>query len=69
MPRRNNKRYTPTRTLLDRAQLAIELNASPVIVDRLRREGAIPWIQIGHYVRFDLDAVLAALEKHTVKVA
>jgi hypothetical protein len=49
--------------------MAIELNASPVIIDRLRREGAIPWIQIGHYVRFDRDAVLAALEKHTVKVA
>ena len=57
-------KYTPTRVLLNRDQLATELNASRQIVDNLRREGAIPCIRFGHFIRFDRDAVLAALEKY-----
>ena len=65
MPR--NKKYTPTRALLDRAQMATEINASTQVVDRLKREGAIPFIQFGHFVRFDRDEVLAALQRYTIK--
>jgi hypothetical protein len=70
MKRRKNRapeKYFPTRRLLNRKQLAIELNATTQVVDNLRRGGAIPSIQFGHFVRFDWDAVLAALEKYTIQ--
>ena len=66
MPRNT---YKPEFKLRNRKQIAKELNCSTTVVDRLKREGAIPYISCGHFVRFDLDQVNAALQKHTVKTA
>ena len=66
MPR-NKQQYTPTRPLLNRTQMAAELNGTKAQLDNLRRQGAIPFIQVGHFIRFDRDAVLAALEKYTIQ--
>jgi hypothetical protein len=63
MPR---KTYKPEFKLVNRKQIAVELNCSTAVVDRLKNEGAIPYISCGHFVRFDLDQVRAALQKHTI---
>ena len=47
--------------------MAAELNGTKPQLDNLRRQGAIPFIQVGHFIRFDRDAVLAALEKYTIQ--
>ena len=60
-------KYTPTRALLTREQMAMELNTTVPGVDNLRTAGAIPFIKCGHFVRFDRDEVHAALQKLTVK--
>ena len=65
MPR--HKQYTPARPLLDRTQMAAELNGTKAQLDSLRRQGVIPFIQVGHFVRFDRDEVLAALKKYTIQ--
>jgi len=67
MPRKD--KYQPTMKLLTREQIAIELNTTKPVVDTLREMGAIPFIKVGHFVRFNLDEVRAALAKHTVKGA
>ena len=64
MPRNT---YKPELKLRNRKQIAVELNCSTTVVDRLRREGAIPHISCGHFVRFDLDQVRAALQKLTIR--
>jgi hypothetical protein len=66
MPR---SKYIPTMRLVTRVQLAAELNTTQQVVDRLKNRGAIPYIKHGHFVRFDLDAVKAALRKHTINAA
>jgi hypothetical protein len=58
--------YKPELKLRNRKQIAVELNTTVQVVDRLRREGAIPEISCGHFVRFDLEQVKAALKRHTI---
>ena len=64
MPRK--QQYTPARPLLNRTQMAAELNGTKAQLDNLRRQGAIPFIQVGHFIRFDRDAVIAALQNYTI---
>ena len=64
MPRSTS--YKPELRLRTRKQIAMELSSTTNVVDRLKRDGAIPYVQVGHFVRFDMDAVKAALKKHTV---
>jgi hypothetical protein len=49
--------------------MAAELNGTTAQLDNLRRQGAIPFIQVGHFIRFDRDAVIAALQRYTVQEA
>jgi hypothetical protein len=60
------KNNIPAQPLLNRQQMAAELNTTTQVLDRLRRHGRIPHIVCGHFVRFDRDAVLAALQKYTI---
>ena len=56
--------------LLTDQELAIELGTGfkPRTVATLRRAGKIPYVRIGYRtLRYDLDAVLAALSKREVK--
>jgi hypothetical protein len=61
--------YKPEFKLRNRQQIATELNTTVQVVDRLRKSGAIPYIACGHFVRFDLDQVKAALSRHTINAA
>jgi excisionase family DNA binding protein len=47
--------------LLDKRELAHALRVSVAKVDRLSRDGRIPFVIVGDVRRFDLTAVLAAL--------
>jgi excisionase family DNA binding protein len=47
--------------LLDKRELAHALRISTAKVDRLCRDGRIPFVAVGDVRRFDLSAVLAAL--------
>ena len=60
------KKNIPAQPLLNRQQMAAELSTTTQVLDRLRRHGKIPHIVCGHFVRFDRDAVFAALQKYTV---
>ena len=53
---------TTTAPLVDKRTLAHALGVSTASVDRLCREGRIPFVLVGEVRRFDLDAVRAALE-------
>ena len=54
--------------LLTREELAPALSVSPRVVDALKRRGKIPYLKIGRrVVRYDLNSVLAALNKYEVK--
>ncbi len=48
--------------LLDKQALAHALDKSTASIDRLVRDGAIPFVRVGDVRRFDLAAVLAALQ-------
>ena len=52
----------PADPLLDKRALAHALGVSTAKVDRLCREGRIPFVRVGEVRRFDLAAVRAALE-------
>jgi excisionase family DNA binding protein len=47
--------------LLDKRGLAHALGVSMPTIDRLCREGRVPYVQVGESRRFDLQAVRAAL--------
>ena len=64
--RRPAEAYTPSMRMITRDQLAAELNSTRQLVDRLKNRGAIPFIKVGHFVRFNLDDVKAALQRHTI---
>ncbi len=54
--------------LLDTPQLAVALNESPFTIRDWRKKGVVPYIKVGHrQIRYRLAAVLAALERFTVK--
>lgn len=48
-------------TLIDKRSLAHALGVSPATVDRLCRNGRMPFVVVGEVRRFDLVAVRAAL--------
>jgi excisionase family DNA binding protein len=48
--------------LLSKQQLAAALGVSTATIDRLCREGAIPFLPVGDSRRFDLGSVRQALE-------
>ena len=50
-----------TTPLVDKRGLAHALGISPATVDRLCRDGRIPFLRVGDVRRFDLDQVRAAL--------
>jgi excisionase family DNA binding protein len=55
-------------SLIDKRSLAHGLGVSPATVDRLCRDGRIPFVRVGDVRRFDLVAVRAALaETSTAK--
>jgi len=69
---RKTKTRQPTvfveKRLLTPSELAASLNVPIWKARHLYRKGVIPKIVLGHRtVRFDLDAVLAALEQHTAQ--
>ena len=58
-----------TKLLTDR-ELAVELGTGfkPRTIASLRRAGKIPFVKIGYRtLRYDLDAVMAALSKREIK--
>jgi excisionase family DNA binding protein len=55
-----------TAPLVDKRGCAYALGVSPATIDRLVRDGRIPYRIVGDSRRFDLAAVIAALEEHKV---
>lgn len=51
-----------SQTILDTDQLMAKLGVTRPTLAKWRKEGRIPFIQVGSVVRYDLDKVLAALE-------
>ncbi|MBA4301280.1 MAG: hypothetical protein C0433_14435 [Cyclobacterium sp.] len=49
-------------TILDTDQLMEKLGVTRPTLSKWRKEGRIPFIQVGAVVRYDLDKVLEALE-------
>jgi hypothetical protein len=54
----------PPLPLLDKRALAHALGVSTASVDRLCRQGRIPFVLVGEVRRFDLEAVRIALRAH-----
>ena len=54
------------RPLLDKQGLAARLNTSLRHVDRLVSDRQIPYVKVGHFVRFDPDAVDAWIRKNSL---
>lgn len=52
--------------LIDGKQLSAALTVSERTIDSWKRDRLIPFIKVGHIVRFDLTAVRQALERHVV---
>lgn len=50
------------KTILDTDQLMVKLGVTRPTLLKWRKEGRIPFIQVGSVVRYDLDKVLEALE-------
>lgn len=50
------------KTILDTDQLMAKLGVTRPTLSKWRKEGRIPYIQVGAVVRYDLDKVLEALE-------
>lgn len=57
-------REVPPAALLSKANLARALDVSTATVDRLCREGSIPFVLVGESRRFDLGEVRAALPRN-----
>jgi hypothetical protein len=54
--------------LLDTRELALALNESPFTIRTWRKKRIVPYLRIGHRsIRYRLPAVLAALERFTIK--
>jgi excisionase family DNA binding protein len=51
----------PSGSLIDKRSLAHALGVSPATVDRLCRDGRVPFVRVGDVRRFDLAAVRTAL--------
>jgi excisionase family DNA binding protein len=51
-----------SQTILDTDQLMAKLGVTRPTLSKWRKEGRIPFIQVGAVVRYDLDKVLEALE-------
>jgi excisionase family DNA binding protein len=51
--------------LISTTQLADFLDVHPETVKKLAAEGAIPSLQVGRQLRFDMDAVLSALKSES----
>ena len=49
-------------TILDTDELMAKLGVTRPTLSKWRKEGRIPFIQVGAVVRYDLDKVLEALE-------
>jgi hypothetical protein len=56
-----------TRRRLKEAEMATELNIKPRTLRKWRYERIIPFEKIGYIIRFDPDAVFAALKKYERK--
>jgi excisionase family DNA binding protein len=52
---------------LDKRQLSVALNASIRTIDKWVHEKKIPHRKVGRMIRFDLDRVMAALDRYTVR--
>jgi excisionase family DNA binding protein len=52
---------------LDKRQLSVALNASIRTIDKWVHNKKIPCRKIGRMIRFDLDRVMAALDRYTIK--
>ncbi|MDR7130337.1 excisionase family DNA binding protein [Algoriphagus sp. 4150] len=50
------------KSILDTDQLMAKLGITRPTLSKWRKEGRIPFIQVGSVVRYDLDKVLEALE-------
>ena len=53
---------TSTPALLSKQEMATHLGVSTVTLDRLTREGRIPYTRVGDCRRYDRDQVRAALD-------
>jgi excisionase family DNA binding protein len=62
--RRDPHPTAPPSPLLDKRALAHALGVSTATVDRLCRQGRIPFVLVGEVRRFDLEAVRSALAAH-----
>jgi excisionase family DNA binding protein len=51
-----------SKTILDTDQLMEKLGVTRPTLSKWRKEGRIPFIQVGAVVRYDLDKVLESLE-------
>jgi len=51
-----------SQTILDTDELMAKLGVTRPTLSKWRKEGRIPFIQVGAVVRYDLDKVLEALE-------
>jgi excisionase family DNA binding protein len=52
-----------SKNILDTDQLMVKLGVTRPTLSKWRKDGRIPFIQVGAVVRYDLDAVLEALSK------
>jgi excisionase family DNA binding protein len=62
------KTAAPRGPLVSKQGLATALGVSTATVDRMAKDGAIPYVLVGEVRRFDLDEVRAALVARTPKV-
>lgn len=58
----SSKEESKPRTILDTDQLMAKLGVTRPTLSKWRKEGRIPFIQVGAVVRYDLEKVLEALE-------
>jgi len=58
----SNEKPAPTRAGLTATDIARHFRIAPASVRRWVRQGRVPAYRVGSHLRFDLDAVKAALE-------
>lgn len=56
------ERQIASSNILDTDQLMAKLGVTRQTLSKWRKENRIPFIQVGHVVRYDLDKVLEVLE-------
>jgi excisionase family DNA binding protein len=61
------RQLTPDRSLVDAQQLAEVLGVPHTWILRKARAGEIPHHKLGHYVRFDIDEIIAWLDETKVE--